>query len=192
MGLAIMAQDDSSLLPRVETRFGESLVALVCSYHLTLTEVNFQTFVDVSSVGREGNISETELAYPRFPLKQNAHFVFTENLRAIDGALLNFLVVEETMINNIESATRDLFHSQQWRDSRKFRLTSSKFDVIVKRKRNFDKFAMELINPKPFTPMYVEHGIRNDSSLSAAMWVCCLPRDSNSWLFLVILLMAQL
>ena len=43
-----------------------------------------------------------------------------------------------------------------------FRLTSSKFDVIVKWKRNFDKFAMELINPKPFTPMYVEHGIRNE------------------------------
>lgn len=28
--------------------------------------------------------------------------------------------------------------------------------------RNFDKFAMELINPRPFTPMYVEHGIRNE------------------------------
>ena len=111
-----MAQDDSSLLPRVGTRFGESLVALVCSYHLTLTEANFETSVDVSSVGRECTISETELAYPRFPLKQNANFVFTENLRAIDGALLNFVVVEETMINNIESATRDLFHSQRWRD----------------------------------------------------------------------------
>lgn len=110
MGLAIMAQDDSCLLPHVETRFGESPVALV------LTEANFETLVDISSVAREGNISETELAYPRFPLKQNADFVFPENLRAIPEALLNFLVVDETMFNNIESATWDLFHFQWWRD----------------------------------------------------------------------------
>ena len=80
----------------------------------------------------------------------------------MDQALLNFLVVDETIINNIESATRDQFHSQWWRDERKFRLTSSKFDVIVKHKRNFDKFAIEFINPKPFTSWYVEHGIRNE------------------------------
>lgn len=107
MGLAILAQDDSSLLPCVETRFGESPVGSVCSYQLTLTEANFETFVDISSVPREGNISETELAYPRFPLKQNGDFVFPDNLRAIDEALLNFVVVDATMINNIESATRD-------------------------------------------------------------------------------------
>ena len=104
--MAILAQDNSSLLPHVEAGFGESALELV------LTEANFETLVDISSVAREGNISETELAYPRFPLKQNADFVFPENLRAIDEALLHFLVVDETMINNIQSATWDLFHFQ--------------------------------------------------------------------------------
>lgn len=66
------------------------------------------------------------------------------------------------MINSIESATRDQFQSQQWKEERKFQLTSSKFDLIVKRKRNFEKFAIDLINPKEFTSRYVAHGIKNE------------------------------
>jgi len=71
-------------------------------------------------------------------------------------------VVDETIINNIESATREQAKSQQWREERKFRLTSSRFDLIVKPKRNFEKFVMELINPKQFTTRHVEHGVKNE------------------------------
>ena len=66
------------------------------------------------------------------------------------------------MINSIESATRDQFQSQRWKEERRFRLTSSKFDLIVKRKMNFEKFAIDLINPKEFTSRYVAHGIKNE------------------------------
>ena len=83
-----------------------------------------------------------------------------DNLDATERALMSSLTVDETAINNIESSTRDQFQSQQWKEERKFRLTASKFDLIVKRERNFEKFAAELINPKPFTSRYVEHGIK--------------------------------
>ena len=66
MGLAIMAQDDSSV-HSVETTFGESPVGSFYSYQLTHTEANFLAFVDISSVPRETNRTETELTYPRFP-----------------------------------------------------------------------------------------------------------------------------
>ena len=161
MGLAIMANDDSSLLSCVETKFGKSPVGSFCSYQLTHTEANFMAFVDISSVQRESNISLTEFSYPRFPLRPTTDYVLPDNLDVSDEALINSLVVDE-MVNSIESATRDQFQSQRWKEERRFRLTSSKFDLIVKRKRNFEKFATDLINPKEFTSRYVAHGIKNE------------------------------
>ena len=35
-----------------------------------------------------------------------------------------------------------------------------KVDLISKRQRNHDKFAMDLINPKALTSRYVEHGTK--------------------------------
>ena len=64
------------------------------------------------------------------------------------------------MINKIEEATRGQTLSEQWKKERKFRFSASKFDLISKRQRNHDKFAMDLINPKAFTSRYVEHGIK--------------------------------
>jgi len=69
-------------------------------------------------------------------------------------------VVDETKINNIEAATRDQASSVQWKKERKFRFTALKFDLISKRQRNHKKFSVNLINPKPFTSRYVEHGIK--------------------------------
>ena len=160
MGLAIMARNDSSVDSFVETRFGKSQIGSFCSYQLTHTEANFQAFVDISSVPRKNNRRESLFTYPRFPLVPSGDFVCPDNLDATERALMSSLAVDETAINNIESSARDQFQSQQWKEERKFRLTASKFDLIVKRKRNFEKFAAELINLKPFTSRYVEHGIK--------------------------------
>ena len=84
------------------------------------------------------------------------------NFDVAEKALVSSLVVDETMINNIEEATRDQSSSEQWKKERKFRFTASKFDLISKRQRNHEKFAADLINPKPFTSRYVEHGIKNE------------------------------
>ena len=79
-----------------------------------------------------------------------------------ERALMSFLAVDETVINNTESSIRGQFQSQWWKEEGKFRLTASKFDLKVERRRNFETFATELINSKPFTSRYVECGIKNE------------------------------
>ncbi|CAH3177911.1 unnamed protein product [Porites evermanni] len=129
------------------------------SYQLTHTEANFVATIDISSVPRN-DIGETELTYPRFPLNSGSDFVWPDNLTVSEKALISSLVVAEIKINNIEEATRDQSSSEQWKKERKFRFTASKFDLISKRQRHHEKFAVDLINPKPFTSRYVEHGIK--------------------------------
>ena len=68
-----------------------------------------------------------------------------------EKALINSLVVDEIKINNIEKATRDEASSEQWKKERKFIFTASKFDLISKRQRNHETFAVDLIYSKPFT-----------------------------------------
>ena len=65
MDLAILARDDSSLLPSVETKFGKCPVGAFGSYQFTHTEANFVPFIDISTVPREANISASELVQPR-------------------------------------------------------------------------------------------------------------------------------
>ena len=143
----------------METKFGESQIGSICSYQLTHTEANFVATVDISSVPKDDS-GETELSYPRFPLNSGSDFVWPDNLTEYEKAVITSLVVDESKINNIEEATRDQGSSAQWKKERKFRFTASKFDLIPKRQRNHEKFSKDLINPKPFTSRYVEHGIK--------------------------------
>ena len=161
IGLALMGKDDSSLNRTLETKFGESQIGSFCSYQLSHTEANFVATVDISSMPRDVT-KETEFTYPRFPLSSVGDFVWPENLNASEKALVNSLVVDETIINNIEEATRDQSLSERWKKERKFRFTVSKFDTIVKRQRNHEKFAADIINPKLFTSRYVEHGLKHE------------------------------
>ena len=159
MGLSVMAKDDCTVNSCVETKFGESQSGSFCSYQLTHAEANFVATVDISSVPRDG-MDDTELTYPRFPLNSGSDFVRPDNLSHSEETLVSSLVVDENMINKIEEATSGQTSSEQWKKERKFRFTASKFDLISKRQRNHDKFAMDLINPKAFTSRYVEHGIK--------------------------------
>jgi len=72
----------------------------------------------------------------------------------------HFFEVGENSINSIESATRKQSNSERWKNERKYRFTASRFRLISKRQRNHDKFARELINPKPFSSSHVEHGLK--------------------------------
>jgi len=162
LGLALMEKDDSSTNSCVETKFAESQIGLYCSYQLTHTEANFEDTVDISSMPREIVSRETELTYLRFPLNPCGDFVLPDNVDDSEKALINTLVVDETIINNIEEATRDQSSSEQWKKECKFRFTASKFDLISKRQRNHAKFAADLINPKPITSRYVEHGLKHE------------------------------
>ena len=154
-----MAKDDCTVNSCVDTKFGESQSGSFCSYQLTHTETNFVATVDISPTPRD-DMDETELTYPRFPLNSGSDFVRPDNLSHSEETLVSSLVVDENVINKIEEATRGQTSSEQWKKERKFRFTASKFDLISKRQRNRDKFAMDLINPKAFTSRYVEHGIK--------------------------------
>lgn len=87
-------------------------------------------------------------------------FVIPDNLDHAEKALLQTLEVDGNSINSIESATREQSNSKRWKDERKYRFTASRFQLISKRQRNHDKFAAELINPKPFSSRHVEHGLK--------------------------------
>ena len=154
MGLSVMAKDNCTVNSCVETKFSESLSGSFCSYQLTHTEANFVATVDISSIPRD-DMDETELTYPRFPLNSGSDFVRPDNLSHSEETLVSSLVVDENMINKIEEAMRGQTSSEQWKKERKFRFTASKFDLISKRQRNHDKFAMDLINLKAFTSRYV-------------------------------------
>jgi len=51
-------------------------------------------------------------------------------------------------------------NSECWKKERKYRFTASRFQLISERQRNHDKFAAQLINPKPFSSRHVEHGLK--------------------------------
>ena len=87
-------------------------------------------------------------------------FVIPDNLNDAKKALLRTLEVHENSINSIESATREQSNSDRWKNEQKYRFTASRFHLISKRQRNHDKFAAELINPKPFSSRHVGHGLK--------------------------------
>ena len=154
-----MAAED--LLPAfVQTKFGQSQTGSFCSYQLTHTEANFSATIDIASIPRLNNPPPTELTYARFPLSAMDTFVIPDNLNDAEKAFLQTLEVDENSINSIESTTREQSNSERWKNERKYRFTASRFQLISKRQRNHDKFAAELISPKPFSSRYVEHGLK--------------------------------
>ena len=48
-----------------------------------------------------------------------------------------------------------------------YRLTASNFGLIIKRKRNHDSLAKNLLNPKPFHSKYTAHGNKYESESTA-------------------------
>ena len=115
-GLAVMAQNDSKVNNFVETKFGKSQIGSFCSYQLAHIEANFQAFVDISSVPRANNRRGGLFTYPRFPLVPTGDFVCRDKLDEPERALMSFLAVDETVINNTESSIRGQFQSQWWKE----------------------------------------------------------------------------
>ena len=158
-GLSLMAAENSPTA-FVQTKFGESQTGSFCSYQLTHTEANFSATIDIASIPRLNNSLPTKLTYPRFPLSAMDTFDIPDNLDNAEKVLIQTLEVDENSINSIESATREQSNSECWKNERKYRFTASRFQLINKRQRNHDKFAAELINPKPFSLRHVEHGLK--------------------------------
>ena len=62
------------------------------------------------------------------------------------------------VVPQIETETRQQAECEKWKEERKFRFTASQFQLISKRQRNHEGFAETLMNPKPVSSKYLEHG----------------------------------
>lgn len=61
-------------------------------------------------------------------------------------------------MNEIERKTRGQSQCNEWKDERKFRFTASNFGLIRDRKRHHETLVKNLLNPKPFSSRYTNHG----------------------------------
>ena len=102
------------------------------------------------------------MTYPRFPLssQSNEQFEMPADLSEAEKSLLNSLQVDEDKLNDIEIKTRSQSGCLEWKLERKFRFTASNFGLIRDRKRNHESLVKNLINPKPFSSRYTNHGLK--------------------------------
>ena len=82
------------------------------------------------------------------------------DLSEAEKSLLNSLQVDEDKLNDIEIKTRSQSGCLEWKLERKFRFTASNFGLIRDRKRNHESLVKNLINPKPFSSRYTNHGLK--------------------------------
>lgn len=72
----------------------------------------------------------------------------------------NKSTVDVAKLNEIQRKTREQSNCQEWKDERTFWLTTSNFGLIKERKRNHETLVKNLLNPKPFSSMYTNHGLK--------------------------------
>ena len=106
--------------------------------------------------------SEHVVTYPRFPLssQSNEQYEMPADPSEAEKSLLNSLQVDEDKLNDIEIKTRSQSGCPEWKLERKFRFTASNFGLIRDRKRNHESLVKNLINPKPFSSRYTNHGVK--------------------------------
>ena len=63
-------------------------------------------------------------------------------------------------LNKVERKTQGQSTCQEWKDEKKFWFTASNFGLIRERKRNHRTLVRNLLNPKPFSSRYTNHGLK--------------------------------
>ncbi|KAK2568077.1 hypothetical protein P5673_008003 [Acropora cervicornis] len=150
MALAQIMSSRSDSIPLVETKFGKSTEGSYASYQLAVTQDNFKVFCDITSVPR-GN-SANHISHEEFEKPAN--------LSEAEKSLFNSLQVDEDKLNDIEIKTCSQAGCPEWKLERKFRFTASNFGLIRDRKRNHESHVKNVINPKPFSSRYTNHGLK--------------------------------
>lgn len=160
MALAQINTSSTGSTEYVETRFGKSPRGSYASYQLSFTESNFQVVCNINSVPRtvpnEEMIANQE--FPQFPLHNNMQVFDCLSDNESEEKLLKHLCAEKDKLNEIEQKTKAQSRSDDWKQEKQFRITASNFGLVMKRKRNHDSLADTLLNPKPFTSRYTDHG----------------------------------
>ena len=151
----------------VETLYGKSPRGSFGSYQLSLTESNFKVFFDIKSVSRKPVQNKQTIVitvYPNFPITDRPDFKCPNSCIQSERKFMEQLCVTKDKLNDIEKKTRAQYKSAEWECERKYRLTASNFGRIIKRKRNHDSLAKNLLNPKPFNSKYTAHGNKYEST----------------------------
>ena len=158
MGFAQMLNNEKAEV--VDTKFGKSPVGSFLSYKTSFTESNFSAEADLIAVPRN-NIPETNITnYPRFPLSNEADMALPRVLTDGEKSLLANLTVDEDKIHAIENDTREQAGCAEWKEERKYRFTTSSFQLFAKRQSNHENFAQSLMHTKPFSSKHTAHGIK--------------------------------
>lgn len=160
MGFSQMSFDTTICTTKlVESKYGHCPVGSPLSYQLSFTESNFKSNLDVSSMPRETTEGNIHYVYPRFPLVYQVTKMSTpQNLNQDEESLIDFLDVDENVISHIEKLTMKQSSCVEWQNHRKYRFTASTFDMIRKRKRNHNTFAINIMHPPVLNNKYIEHG----------------------------------
>ena len=158
MGLSQMAGLETEDNYSRDTKFGPCRVGSYLSYQVAVTESNFKATASIDCIPRLQAPNKEGLNFPRFPLRNIETMEIPENLSEQELQLIDMLRVDEDQVNLTEKETRKQAECTRWKDERSFRFTASKFHLISKRQRNHENFADTLLNPKPVTSKYLEHG----------------------------------
>ena len=160
MALAQIMTPRSESTPLQATKFGKSPPGSYCSYQLSVTEDNFKVYCDITAVNRsDPNNDLPTTVFPRFPLNtSNKQFEIPAEVSGDEKSLLEKITVDDDKVNEIERKTRGQSQCNEWKDERKFRFTASNFGLIRDRKRHHETLVKNLLNPKPFSSRYTNHG----------------------------------
>ncbi|PFX34808.1 hypothetical protein AWC38_SpisGene320 [Stylophora pistillata] len=160
MGFSQMSFDTTICTTKlVESKYGHFPVGSPLSYQLSFTESNFKSNLDVSSMPRETTEGNIHYVYPRFPLVYHVTKMSTpHNLNEDEESLIDFLDVDENVISHLEKLTMKQSSCVEWQNHRKYRFTASTFDMIRKRKRNHNTFAINIMHPPVLNNKYIKHG----------------------------------
>lgn len=140
MGFAQMLNNEKAEVE--DTKFGKSPVGSFLSYQVSFTESNFSAEADLTAVPRN-NIPVTSIAnYPRFPLSNEANMAVLQVLADGENSLVANLTVNEDKIHATESGTCEQAGCTEWKEVRKYQFTASTFQLIAKRQRNHENFAV--------------------------------------------------
>ena len=161
MGLSQMACEqnfETSDIDCRDTRFGKCQVGSYLFYQVAATESNFKVTACIDCIPRLQAANNQALNYPRFPLRDIEEMLLPDNLTEAEKRVIDTLQLDEDKVNQIETETRQQAECEKWKEERKFRFTASQFQLISKRQRNHEGFAETLMNPKPVSSKYLEHG----------------------------------
>ncbi|XP_064462306.1 uncharacterized protein LOC135372765 [Ornithodoros turicata] len=138
------------------TKYGRAPRDSVMAVQQSLLPFGFECLIGVEPGHSTGHITAQE-----FSLFEGCRRWIPDNSKTSSTLTSILLSVQEA--RQLEKDTRQQAGSQLWKDSRKNRLTASRFGAVCKRKQPWTKAGLRnLIRPKDFSSASVRYGVANE------------------------------